>query len=124
MAATHLHTSKFPQHLEYMFWGASALERIRVGDTDIGRSVECVAALVRNPTYSQILDCIMRHYTIARDCLRAVWLAVESVARSLEHMRKLDERGISDALDGVDVYQPIFAIQRAYDVPGFSGAVS
>ena len=71
-----------------------------------------------------------RFYDIARESLRAVWLAVEALAKALLKHGELDHNGIDSALAEVELFMPVFAVQEAHGLlvatpaPGHSGAKS
>jgi hypothetical protein len=60
---------------------------------------------------------VYRFYEIARASLAAVWSTVEGVAKVLLEHERLDRDGVDEALGDVDIYLPVFAVQRAYGLP-------
>lgn len=55
-----------------------------------------------------------RLYDVARESLSAVWSAVKSVAEALLVHEEIDRDGIDRAIGDINIYTPIFAIQRAH----------
>jgi len=55
-----------------------------------------------------------RFYDIARESLSSVWRAVEAVATALLKHEDLGRDGLDGALDDVDIYLPVFAVQRSH----------
>lgn len=57
---------------------------------------------------------IDRFYEIARESLSSVGRAVEAVAIALLKYEDLDRDAVDAALAGIDIYMPVFAVQRAH----------
>jgi hypothetical protein len=119
-AAEHLLTRRRPRQFaqELGFALASALDPGR-GELFPGLStcdgycaikgVLAIAVLEPEGIRSEV----ERFYDIARESLATVWPAVRGVAKALLAHEELDREGLNVALDGVDIYSPVFAVQRA-----------
>jgi hypothetical protein len=76
------------------------------------RSVLSIGAIEPEP--EAIRGEIGRFYEVARESLATVWPAVEGVARALLKHEELDHGALGTAMGGVELYSPVFAVQRAH----------
>ncbi len=68
---------------------------------------------------------VERLYGVARESLRAVWPTVKNVANALLAREELDRSSLDEVLADVDIFMPVFAVQRAHGLlPARVAAIS
>lgn len=77
-------------------------------------AVQAVLAMGCERESSAIAAEIERYYVTARESLRAVWPAVESVAKALLKHEELDSSAFFAAMGGHSIWGPVFEIQEAH----------
>jgi hypothetical protein len=85
-----------------------------VEESDGHRAVEQILGMDVPGTDDEIRVEVDRFYEISRLSLAAVWPTVSALAAALLVREELDRDGIDEAIGGVDIYRPVFAVQRAH----------
>ena len=78
------------------------------------RAVGEVLRFVHARSDGEILEEIDRLYDAARESNASLWPAVERVAGALVECETLDRDGLFEAIDGYDIYGPVFAVQAKH----------
>jgi hypothetical protein len=130
-AAEHLLTQRRPRQLDRELEMAllsvedpalgDAFPDVRMCDGYLAiQSVLSIAVLEPREIRSEV----ERSYEIARESLAAVWPAVKRVARALLAHDEIDREGLGAAIGNLDIYSPVFAVQRAHGSSGIRGSLS
>jgi ATP-dependent Zn protease len=121
-AAEHLLTGRRPRQLGKEV-GFAILARLDPAlrssftgceDFDGHRAVEDALSMNTREGDDQVRREIDRYFEVARESLSAVWPAVQRVAKALLELEELDLDGVAEAIGNVDIFSPVFAVQRVH----------
>lgn len=78
------------------------------------RAVQEVLTMGQFGTDDEIRREVERFYEIAKESLSSVWPAVQALAKALLKHEELDREGVDAVLGGIDIFTPVFRVQRAH----------